>query len=229
MSKHPKTVDVICDGCGNTFSRDWKAHQRALRKGRTTAHCSPTCYKSKSPHPCEKCGEPTLNPKYCSRSCAGSVNSSLFPKRLNHRTPCVCRLCEETYFRSKDHCATKLCPSCYSSWKSGTAQKATKLGALTGAKSVKGKHPSWKAANVRMLNRQWNSDLLSKPCAKCGYDLHVELAHIRAISSFPKSATLGEVNHPNNVIQLCRNCHWEFDKFLFKLEDLPRLELGTAA
>lgn len=228
MSKKPKTVELLCDGCGKTFERSTKIYNRALRRGHTKFHCSPTCYRKKEPISCFHCGVPTTNPKFCSRSCAASVNSSLFPKRLNYRTPCVCRMCEETYFRSKTHSAPKLCQSCYVLWKNGTAQKETKLGALTSAKSVKGKHPSWKAANVRMLNRQWNKSLLDKPCAKCGYDLHVELAHIRAISSFPKSATLGEVNHPDNVVQLCRNCHWEFDHSFFKLEDLPRLELGTS-
>ncbi|MHA1962855.1 MAG: HNH endonuclease [Candidatus Thorarchaeota archaeon] len=48
-------------------------------------------------------------------------------------------------------------------------------------------------------------------CARCGYSLFVECCHIKAISSFPKTATIAEVNSPSNLIYLCPNCHWEFD------------------
>lgn len=53
--------------------------------------------------------------------------------------------------------------------------------------------------------------MIELPCANCSYDLHVELAHIKSVSTYTNEVTLGEINHPSNVIQLCRNCHWEFD------------------
>ena len=58
------------------------------------------------------------------------------------------------------------------------------------------------------------------PCAKCGYDKHVELAHIKPISKFGDESKLSDVNSENNVIQLCPNCHWEFD-------NLPRSGIFT--
>lgn len=78
-------------------------------------------------------------------------------------------------------------------------------------------HQSSKFAHIRGLCRSWNKDKLKLPCHICGYSKHVELAHIRAISSFPLTALVGEVNHKDNIIQLCPNCHWEFDN---KLVDL---------
>lgn len=48
-------------------------------------------------------------------------------------------------------------------------------------------------------------------CEVCGYDKHVEIAHIKAVSSFPDTATIAEINSPDNVKGLCPNCHWEFD------------------
>ena len=48
-------------------------------------------------------------------------------------------------------------------------------------------------------------------CAKCGYDKHVELCHIKDIANFDDDSLLSEVNSRNNIIQLCPNCHWEFD------------------
>lgn len=50
-----------------------------------------------------------------------------------------------------------------------------------------------------------------KYCEACGYDLHYDVSHIRAIADFPSTATLGEVNHPDNLIALDKRCHWEFD------------------
>ena len=88
---------------------------------------------------------------------------------------------------------------------------------------VHGKHPSWKSAGLRTLNRIWNRDLLLYACQNCDYNLHVELCHITDISSWPKSATLGEINSPTNILVLCRNCHWEFDQELLDISAIkPR-------
>lgn len=48
-------------------------------------------------------------------------------------------------------------------------------------------------------------------CRKCGYDKHVEIAHIKPISSYPKNTLISEINSESNLIPLCPNCHWEFD------------------
>ena len=58
---------------------------------------------------------------------------------------------------------------------------------------------------------KWNKILTGLPCAVCGYDKHVELAHIKAVSEFNVSDKLSDINNERNIIQLCRNCHWEFD------------------
>lgn len=75
--------------------------------------------------------------------------------------------------------------------------------------SVKNKHPSWKNSHIRALARHWHKKSLPNSCGVCGYNKHVELAHIKAISDFPETATIGEVNDIKNLIQLCPNCHWE--------------------
>ena len=49
------------------------------------------------------------------------------------------------------------------------------------------------------------------PCANCGYEKHVELYHIKSVASFGDETILSVVNSEDNVIQLCRNCHWELD------------------
>ncbi|MDX5461275.1 HNH endonuclease [Micromonospora tulbaghiae] len=48
-------------------------------------------------------------------------------------------------------------------------------------------------------------------CAACGYDLHVDICHIRDVADFPPTATVAEVNARNNLVALDKRCHWEFD------------------
>lgn len=63
--------------------------------------------------------------------------------------------------------------------------------------------------------------LLNKPkaCAACGYDLHVEVCHVRDVESFPLEATLDVVNAPSNLVALDKRCHWEFDNGFLTEED----------
>src|SRR5690606_31664279 len=78
-------------------------------------------------------------------------------------------------------------------------------------KSLEKLHSSSKNAHIRGLARTYLKHLTKKPCANCGYNKHVELCHIKPIRSFDENSKICEVNSVNNVIQLCRNCHWEFD------------------
>ena len=54
-------------------------------------------------------------------------------------------------------------------------------------------------------------------CAICGYDKHVEVAHIKAVAEFDDDATIGEINAITNLIGLCPNHHWEYDNGLLKI------------
>lgn len=50
-----------------------------------------------------------------------------------------------------------------------------------------------------------------KICSRCNFSLHVEVCHVKSVSSFPKDTLLSVVNDINNLIVLCPNCHWKFD------------------
>lgn len=153
---------------------------------------------------------------FCSRSCSARCNN--FGKCKNSSIERVCNKCYEKFSTNKVHHSRVRCKDCSHSLSDVILNtKAITLGEIISRKSVSDKHPSWKYVHVRNLNRFWNSDLRKLSCANCGYDKHVELAHRKAISSFPLTATLGEINSPNNNIQLCPNCHWEFDKGLLTL------------
>lgn len=139
---------------------------------------------------------------FCSRSCSATHNNIGVVR--NKVKKIHCSRCSSVYIRTSQHHSKKYCNKC-------SNVRLRTIKECYDALSVKNKHPSWKSSNVRVLNRSWNKNLLLLPCKNCGYDKHVELCHIKAISQFDDSATLGEINHPDNNVQLCRNCHWEFD------------------
>ena len=56
-----------------------------------------------------------------------------------------------------------------------------------------------------------------RKCSICGYDTHIEIAHIKAVSNFDSSATIAEINLIDNLIALCPNHHWEYDNGILKI------------
>jgi len=168
---------------------------------------------------CLNCGVNTENPKFCSRSCSVSYNNTINPKRTRSKT-CSRNGCEHV---TKDY-TTNLCDMHkeeYERSKRSLENYGHKtVGEYRNCLANKGKHQSWVHAHVRDFCRRWNKHLLYKPCEKCGYELHVELCHISPVASFSDDSLLKDINSPENVIQLCRNCHWEFDNGLFSVENL---------
>lgn len=157
---------------------------------------------------CINCQEETENPKYCSRSCSATHTNKFNPKRRITR---ICRF-EGCDCLVKDYRAN----FCLEHFEFSNAEKKERLLNST-LKEYRDKarqsgiHPSSTNAAIRNFARSWFRFLTLKPCNNCGYSKHVELCHIKAISSFPDSALMSEVNNINNIIQLCPNCHWEFD------------------
>lgn len=161
---------------------------------------------------CLNCQIETSNPKFCTRSCANSYNNKGVIK--NKPKPRICKKCKEKFYSSRSHRSRILCSTCVAA---KYDYKNMTLAEYHAKPSVLNKHPSWKNVHVRSFNRNWNKDLLSLPCQNCGYNKHVELCHIKSITSFPETTTLGEINSQDNNVQLCRNCHWEFDNGLLSL------------
>lgn len=158
---------------------------------------------------CLYCKKSTSNPKYCSKSCSAIHTNTIYPKK---RTKKVCMDCQSpvsTYRNSR-------CDFHLEEYKRDKFKNLT-VGEYRNKQSILGKHPSWIHSHVRNFARSWLKHLQNESCRYCSYSKHVELAHVKGISSFPDSATLGEINSEENVIPLCPNCHWEFD-------NLPRVQ-----
>ena len=144
---------------------------------------------------CLNCGKETTNPKYCSKSCSATHTNILYPKR---KTKKKCSVCGEPVKNYR----TRFCEVHLEDYKFNRYRDKT-LGEYQSKDSVKDKHPSWVNAHVRSFARSWNKILTDLPCAVCGYDKHVELAHIKAVSEFNVSDKLSDINNERNIIQLC--------------------------
>jgi 5-methylcytosine-specific restriction endonuclease McrA len=92
-------------------------------------------------------------------------------------------------------------------------------------------HPSSKFALARLRARAAMKHY-KRICQACGYSKHVEVCHLKPLSSFDLD-TESSFNDDSNLLLLCPNCHWELDNLsnfdLTKLQDrhldLERLEL----
>lgn len=71
--------------------------------------------------------------------------------------------------------------------------------------------------NIRHRARNMFENIENEKCAKCSWSHHVEVCHIKPISSFPENTFVSEVNKRENLVLLCPNCHWMFDNNLLKL------------
>ena len=225
--KRAKPIEVTCSSCGSIFLRPKGRVTQSITRGYTRQFCSPECRPNtkgkklaRPDNHCLKCGISTENNKFCSRNCLRSYRNKVeLPPRKDTGFVRICKRCSSEFKTSTDHRSVKHCPSCWRSF-NRILDRDTQLIHFFTARGLEDRHRSWRSCHIRSVNRAWNADMLLHPCAKCGYSRHVELCHIIPISKFPENATLGEVNSPSNNIQLCRNCHWELDHGLFKIESI---------
>lgn len=123
------------------------------------------------------------NNHFCSRHCSTIYNNINYPKRKPEGKCCYCKI---AITKSK-----KYCDQC------------------TNNTLIK-KHKYYQTTirtNARALAKSlgWTS------CKHCGYDKHIEICHIKPIKDFSEDSLISEVNHIDNLLPLCPNCHWEFD------------------
>lgn len=154
---------------------------------------------------------------YCSRECFGIAKKHA-PRK--ERTCVDCNI--KFYSKKSNKCSKRFCDNCRKKYENITEYlKSYSIKEyLDHLNCWQNKDPSYKSSGIGVLNRKWNKDLLDYACQNCNYELHIELCHITGIANFDDSATLGIVNSPNNILVLCRNCHWEFDHNLLDIKDI---------
>lgn len=166
---------------------------------------------------CLTCDKYTTNLKYCTRSCAASMNNRLFPKRDPAKS-IKCRRCKK-FYHPKDLEGSSSCKTCREDVvKNKEKYKRQTLGEFKKKYENTGVHRSWWYSEIRQLAREINKHR-QKICqiSSCQYSLHVEYCHIIAISDFKDTTTLAEISQESNIAILCPNHHWELDNGLLSL------------
>lgn len=156
------------------------------------------------------CGGETRNPRFCSRSCAATVNNR--GKQRNPRRDHPCPRCATAQAPPN----RKYCSRC---WKEIAAENTQRnLSSVHSAASYQ------RSATIRRhARRVYAESGKQQMCAICGYDRHIEVCRIRAINSWPLDTPIAVINDPVNLVALCPNHHWEFDRQLVSVQGLePR-------
>lgn len=174
-----------------------------------------------NPKHCKQCGNiipviPTLRiadiriKKFCNVDCRKLFYKSK-PKIK------ICTICQKQFEVPIEHrrSRVKRCGTC----RENQIAYADKLSYLTKNEIFKTRK-NWQSARTdirRHANRVFDLSNKTKECAICKYKLHVEICHIKSVSSFSKETKLSEINDISNLITLCPNHHWELDNGYLKM------------
>jgi len=149
------------------------------------------------------------NKKYCSKRCC----QVQVQRNHRNRRAVSCKSCGIPTYHT-----TQTCRKCVGRARGHAYTEMTLRQYLNNYKHLK--KGSSKYTSIRLMAKYNNPDLIGLPCQRCGYSLHTDFCHIKAIASFPLSAKLKTINHKNNLLKLCKNCHWEFDNGYLKLSEI---------
>lgn len=210
-------VSVECAHCGSTYTKSVQRYNGAEKRG-GRHFCSQSCLGAsrtvRITRPCAECGllvsrkpsEITRNESgrvFCTGSCSATYLNRMSPKKA--RKLAQCKGCG-TEIRVQ----RRLCKEC---------QSARQIGQLT-VGELREKHGTNALARRAIASNARYRFLKVNPkpaCAVCGYSVHVETAHRKDVADFDAAALVSDVNSLDNLVGLCPNHHWEFDRGLLKV------------
>lgn len=205
----------VCTGCSIEKPLESFVKRKTTASG-YGARCK-ECVNSKikKPWPARLCANSACRQKlnrgqkkFCSHSCSAKVSNSI-SVRMPTAHPCSCG-------KAKDKRAIK-CSTCTQEEKD-SIYRLSKIEDWVYANPTT---PQSLYGRIR-LDARTRTKTLPRKCLVCGYSNHVQVAHIRAISDFPRDTLVSVVNGFDNLSLLCPNHHWEFDHGL--LIQVPSIE-----
>jgi hypothetical protein len=161
---------------------------------------------------CKLCGVVTQkrqkNGCFCSNSCSSKYSNIHHKERYTKRNKKIkCKHCSNIFLRKKRP-GKQLCEDC-SSNRFVFQKNPTKKELIHTYKHL---HRSSAYSYIRShARRTIKNEKTELKCSKCCYNKHVEVCHVKSISSFKDSDRLSDINNIKNLLLLCPNHHWEFD------------------
>lgn len=183
-------------------------------------HTTLLCKYCQEPFP-KRVGKPNAKDKqlFCNTSCAAKYNNRVrFP---NSASSLACAHClVNPKERRSRYCTTCRDTKAYRFTGRRTAEDVT-LQVLKDKYGLSQYH-----AKIRGYARTvYYRTQRPKSCAICDYAKHVDICHIKDLKDFTLESKLSEVNHPENLVALCKNHHWEFDNHMLSEPDSEILRL----
>lgn len=216
LSRSKDTAQFVCPVCKQCFLRTKRQLQIARKNQYKILLCSVGCgriaNRNRDTHPCHHCGKivsrtPSKIEKriFCSHSCAATFNNKCAVKRTKEGR---CTVCKISISKSLKHC--KCC------WANKQVNEDTEIGDLfTGSKYNK-------YMRIRQYARIHYCKKFDTICQNCDYKKQIDVAHVVPIAKFDKQAKLGVVNNYDNLVGLCKRCHWELDNDFLLVTDIDR-------
>lgn len=202
-------IESTCEKCGKKFQQSGKGYVKKF--------CSRVCANSRSWSDDDKRKK---SDAWKTSSNAQEHTAKRRSRSLESGTRLVkkCKFCGEHFETWKSHNAEFCSVKCYNEQKNlryGKKKKLTtsEIGLLTKG-SLKDSAKNWQhwrtVVTAHAQKRIKESGRLYV-CAVCGYELHNEVCHIKAVSEFSDETILDVINDPNNLVYMCPTHHWEFD------------------
>lgn len=145
--------------------------------------------------------------QFCGRSCSAKFNNKLRGKYKPLSYWCDCG-------RKKHHKAER----CHECKKKHTLkiQEERTLNDVSGKGNarIRWSHLRWLARKKMEINN------IPKRCKCCGFDLAVEVCHIKDINKFDLKTKVKIVNSLDNLVYLCPNHHVMLDRGLISMEEI---------
>jgi hypothetical protein len=208
-----KFIKIICGYCKKEKELNINLYNNKIKYGNKNFYCSQQCYSKsrnrKCELKCENCDKLFYRNfsivgvhNYCSRNCAAKINNRKFKKRKKIKFY-FCINCKIDIKQGRKYCK-KCLP--IKDWSRITINDMHKLRKYQINSKIR-----------EMARNLYKKYYKTRFCYNCGYNKHVEICHIKPISSFNSNDTISKINDINNLISLCPNCHWELDNGLLKI------------
>lgn len=164
--------------------------------------------------------------KYCSRSCAATVNNKKYPKRSCRTEEILGRTIKLKHYQDicpkcgNPKCSeSKLCKDCEDDRRRNEIGERTLFYYTRGEKYLTSRCTEIRKHARTVIER---SDK-EKVCAYCHdhtYDEILETHHLKSILSFSSDSKIKEINDIDNLVWLCPNHHAMLEKGLISEDDL---------
>lgn len=192
-----------CGRCKENFYRTFK---QSLKDFKAKKFCSVACGNAFR-------AQKTVNLVQKNSVCKECSASFEYTIKRNFKARVFCKeACRVKYSKKNSLCKAK-----------STSKPMAYVSALT-KKEIFEKRSSWQSArsSIQKMATKIFFKLNKKSCEFCGYSKHIEVCHIKSVSSFSEFSTLKEINSPSNLIGLCPNHHEEFDAGILTIEEIRK-------